>query len=297
MLFDPSFLITAPLLTAATLAIVLVGKPLAALVIVVLLRYPLRVAFAVAVALAQIGEFSFILATMGRNLDVLPKDATNALGAAAIVSITINPLLYRLVDPFAAWLSRRPRLSRWLNPRAGQPAAPAAAPNRPERADRHRAVVVGHGPVGSTLCRLLRDNEVEPTVIDMNLETVQRLRQEGLEAVYGDAGHRDTLKAAGVGRASTLILSASGMGDAREMIRQARELNPKIRVLVRCSYLREQPALLEAGADAIFAGEGEVALAMTESVLRELGAVPEQIDRERDRVRADLFGDSGRVKE
>jgi CPA2 family monovalent cation:H+ antiporter-2 len=297
MLFDPSFLITAPLLTVATLTIVLVGKPLAALVIVLLLRYPLRVAFAVSVALAQIGEFSFILAALGRSLDVLPQDATNALVAAALVSITLNPLLYRLVDPFAAWLSSRPRLSRWLNAPAGQPAEPTPAPGRPERADRHRAVVVGHGPVGSTLCRLLRDNEVEPTVIDMNLETVQRLRQEGREAVYGDAAHRDTLKAAGVGRASTLILSASGMGDAREMIRQARELNPKIRVLVRCSYLREQPALFEAGADAVFAGEGEVALAMAESVLRELGAVPEQIDRERDRVRADLFGDSGRSKE
>src|SRR5262249_32364677 len=89
---------------------------------------------------------------------------------------------------------------------------------------------------------------------------------------------------------ATLILSASGLRNAEEIIRLARELNPKVRVLVRAAYLRELPALREAGADGVFAGEGEVALAMTESVLRELGAVPEQIDRERERVRADLFG-------
>ena len=143
---------------------------------------------------------------------------------------------------------------------------------------------------GPHLSRLLRDNEVEPTIIEMNLETVHRLSQEGLPAVYGDAAHRDTLKAAGTDRATTLLLSASGLRNAAEIIRLARELNPKIRVLVRCSYLRELPGLRKAGADAVCSGEGEVALAMTEFVLRELGAIREQIDRERERVRADLFG-------
>jgi CPA2 family monovalent cation:H+ antiporter-2 len=148
---------------------------------------------------------------------------------------------------------------------------------------------VGYGPVGRTLARLLRDNEIEPTIIEMNLDTVSRLRAAGREAVYGDAGHRETLKAAGLGRAASLILSASGLRNAEEIIRLARELNPGVRVLVRCAYLREMPALRKAGADGVFSGEGEVALAMTESVLRELGAVHEQIDRERERVRADLF--------
>jgi CPA2 family monovalent cation:H+ antiporter-2 len=138
--------------------------------------------------------------------------------------------------------------------------------------------------------RLLRDNEVEPTVIEMNLETVHHLRAEGVAAVYGDASHSETLKAAGVDRAATLILSASGIRGAEEMIRVARELNPRVRVLVRSAYLRERPALSKAGADEVFSGEGEVALAMTESVLRSLGAIAEQIDRERARVRADLFG-------
>jgi CPA2 family monovalent cation:H+ antiporter-2 len=293
MLFDPRSLWESPALAAATLAIVLVGKPLAALVIVLALRYPTRVALAVSLALAQIGEFSFILAALGKSLGVLPEAATSALVAAALVSISVNPLLYRLAHPLDAWIARRPRLWRWLGAQAQAPGKPATTPSSEhdlEPAGRHQAVVVGYGPVGRTLTRLLRDNQIEPTVIEMNLETVRRLQGEGLAAVYGDAGHRETLAAAGVGRAASLILSASTLPHAAEIIRIARELNPALRVLVRCLYLRERAALRQAGADVVFAGEGEIALAMTESILRELGAVPEQIDRERERVHADLFG-------
>jgi CPA2 family monovalent cation:H+ antiporter-2 len=288
MLFDPGFLLRAPGLVAATLAIILVGKPLAALAIVLALGHPARVALAVAAALAQIGEFSFILATLGRSLGVLPEDLHQALVAAALVSISINPLLYRLVDPAERWLGRFSRLWGGRTARA-TPDATAAE----EQEERHRAVVVGYGPVGQTLTRLLRENEVEPTVIEMNVDTARRLREEGVRAVYGDAKHEETLKAAGVARAGSLFLTASGLGSPAEIIRLARALNPKLRVVVRCAYLREQAALREAGADAVFTGEGEVALAMTESLLRDLGAVPEQIDRERGRVRAELFGKPG----
>ncbi len=290
MLFDPRYLLGAPWLVAATLGIVMLGKPLAALMIVLALRYPVRVALAVAVALAQIGEFTFMLAALGRGLGVLPEAAMNALVEVAIVSISVNPILYRLVDPVEAWLARRPNLSRWLGRRVASPAPIASVGHDSEQLTRHRAVIVGYGPVGRTLARLLRDNEVEPTVIELNLETVQRLREEEVPVVYGDAGHRDTLKAAGVERAAALLISSSGLRNAEEIIRLARELNPRIRVLVRCAYLREMPPLRKAGANGVFSGEGEVALAMTEAILRELGAVPDQIDRERDRVRADLFG-------
>jgi len=286
MLFNPRFPLEAPWLMAATLAIIMLGKPLAALVIVLLLRYPIGIALAVAVALAQIGEFSFMLAALGRELGVLPDDATNALVAAAILSISVNPLLYRLVNPAEAWITRRPRLSEWLGRRS---ALPSPLAEDEERSARQRAVIVGYGPVGRTLSRLLRDNEIEPTIIELNLETVRQLREEGWTAVYGDAGHPDTLKAAGVDRAAGLLLSASETRNAEEIIRVARDLNPKVRVLVRCLYLRNIPALRKVGADGVYAGEGEVALALTESILRELGALPDQIDRERERVRADLF--------
>jgi monovalent cation:H+ antiporter-2, CPA2 family len=122
----------------------------------------------------------------------------------------------------------------------------------------------------------------------MNLETVGLLRKEGVPVVYGDASHRETLHSAGVERSASLILGASGIRAPQEIIRMAREMNPDIRVLVRSAYLRERAALLEAGADLVFSGEGEVALAMTESVLQGLGATPEQIDRERERLRQDF---------
>jgi monovalent cation:H+ antiporter-2, CPA2 family len=126
MLFDPGYLLEAPELVAATLAIIVLAKPLAALSIVLALRYPPKVALAVAVALAQIGEFSFILAALGKNLHLLPDAATNALVAAAIVSISLNPLLYRLVDPLESWAARHSRLWRWLTTRVHPRTSPAS---------------------------------------------------------------------------------------------------------------------------------------------------------------------------
>src|SRR5262249_53858203 len=154
----------------------------------------------------------------------------------------------------------------------------------------HRAVVVGYGPVGQTVTRLLRENNIQPTIIELNLDVVRRLRDEGIRAVYGDAGHRETLKDAGMDKAGHLVLSAAGMRDSKEIIRRARELNRSVRILARSAYVRELPALRGAGAEAVFSAEGEVALAFTEAILRRLGATAEQIDRERARVHAELLG-------
>jgi len=290
MLFRPGDLVAAPGAVVATLGIVLFGKPLAALAIVLGLRYPPRVALAVAAALAQIGEFSFILAALGRELDVLPARASNALVAVAIVSISINPLLYRLTDAVDVLARRSPRLRQWLTAglRAAVPSPPKV--NVEEAARNGRAVVVGYGPLGRTLVRLLQENEVEPTVVELNLDTVHRLREHGLRAVYGDATHPETAREAGADRADAVILTSAGMKGSEEAIRVARAMNPRLRVYARANYLREIPGLRRAGADAVFAGEGEVALTMTEFVLRRLGAGDEQLDRERDRIRRELFG-------
>ena len=276
---------------AATLGVILLGKPLAALGLVLLLGYPLKVALAVAVALAQIGEFSFILAALGKELGLLTDAATNTIVAAAIISITLNPLLYSLVHPVDVWAVAplcggvAPAQTRRL-PQTG-----AATPDRTfSMSPSHRAVVVGYGPVGQTVTRLLRDNDIVPTVIELNRDAVRRLREAGIAAVYGDASHRETLQSAGVDRAGSLILSAAGMHASAEIIRLARELNPAIRILARAVYVHELPALRQAGAEAVFSSEGEVALAMTEAILYALGATPEQIDRERARVHADLCG-------
>ncbi|WP_254511249.1 cation:proton antiporter [Anatilimnocola floriformis] len=292
MLFNPHYLMSTPVLIAATLGIVLIGKPLAALVIVIVLRYPLRVALSVAVALAQIGEFSFILANVGMGLKVLSGEQFNALIAAAIVSISINPILYRLVDWFENHAKKSPLLWSWLNARSKMSLV-SSPDDEEEEADikKHsRAVVVGYGPVGRTLVRLLTENGIDPTIIELNLETVRSLREEGISAVYGDSTHKETQLEAGMNEARVLILSASGLNNSQEVIRVAHECNPAIRVFARATYLREIPSLTKAGADVVFTGEGEVAMTMTEFILRQLGASGEQIDRERDRIRNELFG-------
>ncbi len=285
MLFDPKHLINSPGIVAATLGIVLLGKPLAALGIVLLLKYPIRVAVTVAVALAQIGEFSFILATAARGLGILDDRTTNTLVAAAILSITVNPLLYRMIDRLDSALARFVKAPT-------PPGVPTRAEGSGRREDtgRHRAVVVGYGPVGRTLDRLLRENGFDPVIVEMNVETVRELTSQGRAAIYGDATHRDTLEGAGLDRAVALVLSSSNMHGASEVIRAARELNPKLVIFARSGYLRELPRLREAGADVVFSGEGEVALSMTVLLLRQLGATPEQVDRETARIRSELFG-------
>jgi CPA2 family monovalent cation:H+ antiporter-2 len=255
-----------------------------------LMKYPLGVALSVAVALAQIGEFSFILGALGKELGLLTDSAMNAIVAVSIASIVLNPLIYRAVGPVERWVDARPRLREMINPTsAARPSAVGREiPAAPDPA--RRAVIVGYGPTGRTLARLLRDNGIESTVVELNMDTVRQLHDEGAAAVYGEASHRETLTAAGVAEANSLILSAAGMENSAEVIRIARELNPMVHILARTSQLRDRTALQKAGADSVYSGEGELAFALAEDILNRLGATPERIARERDRVRADLSG-------
>ncbi len=285
MLLRPAALLEQPVLVAGTLAVVMIGKPLVAFFITWLLRYPVGTGLAVAIALAQIGEFSFMLSRVGRDLGLLTADANNVLVAVAILSIVVNPLLFRTVKPVDRWIQARPALRRILDrSRAGD----AVDARQPQADPAHRAIVVGYGPTGRTVTRLLRENGFEPTVIDLNLNAVRELRERGVRAIYGDATHRDTLAQAGAADADNLILTSAGMTDAREVIRNARELNPKIHALARALYLRDVPELRKLGAEGVVSAESEVGLALTEMMLQRLGATPEQIDQERERVRSEL---------
>jgi CPA2 family monovalent cation:H+ antiporter-2 len=296
MLFQPACLLAAPGFIAATLALILLLKPLVALAVVLGLGYPPRCGLAVAVALGQIGEFSFILAELGRELGILEERATNTLVVASIVSISINPILYRLVGKLEDRAKSRPKLARWLIGRRGVAAAHSPGSQTPslgispQTATVYHAVIIGYGPVGRTVARLLRENSVEPTIVELNLETVRQLRASGTAAVYGDATRPETLSEAGIERAIVLVVGAANLQGSPEVIRLARELNPAIRVFARTNFLQEMAALKKSGADVTFADEGEVALSMIEVLLRQLGASGEQLDRERDRIREELFG-------
>jgi monovalent cation:H+ antiporter-2, CPA2 family len=285
MLFDARSVINAPWLAAATVGIVVLGKPLVSLLLVRVLGQPFRTAVSVGLALGQIGEFSFILAGLATTLGLLTARATSVLIVAAIVSIGLNPLLRRLTGPVGSIARSAGRGSVPRRVGDGDNAGEEPVPGQPSR-----AVVVGYGPVGRTLARLLTENGVTCTIIEMNLETVHRLRSAGTAAVYGDAGHAETLTRAGVQQAGSLILSASGIQAPTEIIRLARELNENIRILARVAYVRERSSLQAAGADLVFSEEGEIALSMTEAILRDMGAGRKRIAREHDRLRQDLFG-------
>ncbi len=290
MLLDPASLLDAPWLFAATLGIVLLVSPLATFLFMLAVRQPLKASLTVAIALAQIGEFSFILSRLGSEMGLFPDEASNTIIATSIVSIVLNPLLYRTIDPITQWVGRKPALGRWLD---RLPSIDTGAAQAVRRSDSraHRAVLIGYGPTGRTVARMLKENGIEPTVIEFNIETVRELRELGADVVYGDATRPETLAEAGTETAGNLILTSAGMANSEEVIRAARELNPDIRVLARASYLRDLPGIKRAGADTVFTGEGEVALAFVEEMLTRLGATAEQVDRERARAHDELFGD------
>jgi CPA2 family monovalent cation:H+ antiporter-2 len=288
MLFDPHHLIEFPGLILATLFIVLVVKPLIALAAVYFLKYPLKLGVSLAVVTAQIGEFSFILAAAAKQLHLLDDTAVNTVVAVAIISITLNPILYRNVHKIEAVLRRYihipiPGDLKMTHTDDESKSSDETSP--------YRAVIVGYGPVGQTVVRLLLENDIQPIVLELNMTTVRQLREQGIPAIYGDATHAASLQKAGLPQAVALILSSSNMPGAQECLRQARELNPKIRIFARTDYLRDGKLLREAGADAVFSGEGEVALSMTEFILRRLGATADQVDRQRDQFRAEVLGE------
>ncbi|NWF74444.1 MAG: cation:proton antiporter [Nitrospirae bacterium] len=250
MLFDPRSLMQVPLIITAVLFVVIVIKPVAALLTVRVLGQPMATAIPVGAAFSQVGEFSFILGTVALGLGLINNDGWNALVAASIISIALNPYIYR-------------RARRLASARTAWP-IPANASRRPAINSNH-CILVGYGPVGKIVYRLLMDRGAEITVIDLNLDTIRRLRNASHAALYGDVLRPGTLVEASIETAGSLILSAD-VEDAAEIITQARLLNPDLRVLVRCTHLRDAPALRRAGAAVVAAGEAEVGVALAEAV-------------------------------
>jgi CPA2 family monovalent cation:H+ antiporter-2 len=290
MLFDPRFLLREPSLVAAALAVVLVGKPLCAALVVAALGYPVRTGLVVALGLAQIGEFSFILGELTRHHRLLPESGYQVLVACALLSIAANPLLFRALDPLEAALQRRPRLWRLLNARADQRGfeADAAAAAAVAKARAPLAVVVGYGPVGQTVDRIIRRAGIETVIVDLNLETVEQITREGRLAIYGDASQVEILKQAGVERARHVVLTLPHSTNRAPLIAATRGLNPGCRILVRARYLRERAELQQAGADAACFEEAEAAAALARRLLRDLGADDSVVESESRRIRRDL---------
>jgi CPA2 family monovalent cation:H+ antiporter-2 len=290
MLFDPEFLLRQPLMVAGALGIVLIAKPLAALVIVALLGYPARTALTVALGLAQIGEFSFILGHVAHEHGVLPEEGRQVLIAAAMVSITLNPVLFGSLDRIERWLQRRPLLWRLLNGRADRRrdainAASTASIGESDPGDRALAVIVGYGPVGRVVDALLRDAGIRTVIVEMNMATVESLTKSGRAAIYGDATRPDILEHAGVRRAKYMVVTLPQSESRNDLIHAARELNPEIELIVRARYLAEGDALRSAGVNRMVFEEGETGIAMARQVMEQNGTDRATIDRMLDALR------------
>lgn len=281
MQFDPAALSEGWPLMLTTTTIVLVVKPLAAFVVMKMFRKSLSASLSISVALAQIGEFSFILGGLAvAVLKIMPPEALQGMVFASVISITLNPLLYQLIAPTVRMCEKR----GWAKPEKCIELDEGVVIHE----EQHHAIVVGYGPVGQTLSRILNDNGIQPIIIEMNLDTVRRLRSEGIAAIYGDSTSREILHHAGIESAQGLIITGSNM-PVHEVVEVAREMNPEIRILARSTYLKDAKELSANDGIDVFSGEGEIALSMSAHLMHELGATDEQIDRERERVREELF--------
>jgi monovalent cation:H+ antiporter-2, CPA2 family len=268
MLFDPRVLVDEPLRVLLVVAIIVVGKSLAAAALVLLMRYPLNTALTVSASLAQIGEFSFILAGLGVGLGLLPAQGQSLILAGALISIALNPLLFAAIEPARRWMAERSKLARDLerrdDPLAELPVSTAA------KYLSHQVVIVGYGRVGRHIAQSLQAQDVPYIVVDENRELVERLREAGQAAVFGNAVEPETLVQAHIAHAGMLTIATPQTLDVRRMIETARTLNPGIGVAVRC-HNEEEAALLERdGHGRVFVGEVELAHAMSRHVLAQL---------------------------
>jgi monovalent cation:H+ antiporter-2, CPA2 family len=284
MLLDPMFLWHEPLMILGGLTIILVIKPLTALVIVAALGHSARTALTVAIGLAQIGEFSFILSDVARKHGLMPDAGRNVLLACAILSIAINPILFRSLPRIELWLRRRPRLWAIFNRRSERKAAArnrAAAQEVRSRmeAGERLAVVIGYGPVGRSVHALLRDGGLVTVIIDMNPDTVAGLNASGQTAIYGDASHESILEQAGVPRATHVVLTLPGSADRAAVVTAVRNLNAVARLFVRTRYLRERDDLERSGVTAAVFEEAEAAVGLARLVLADSGMHREAAER------------------
>jgi CPA2 family monovalent cation:H+ antiporter-2 len=270
MLFDPAVLVDYPLQVLAVVAIVLFGKSLAAFLLVLVLRYPLNTALTVSASLAQIGEFSFILAALGRSLGLLPELGQNLILAGAIISIALNPLLFKAIEPLQRWLREKSDLARKLE-RSPDPLAelPMSVPH--ERLT-GQVVLVGYGRVGKRIAESLAKQGVHFVVAEQNRERVDQLRRRDIAAVAGDAAEPVVLIQAHVARAAAMVIATPDTVKVRAMIETARALNPAIRCIVRSHNEQEAKLLREDTGGMVFVGEEELAASMERCVLDALRA-------------------------
>jgi len=265
MLFDPMVLVEEPLHVLAVVAVIIFGKSIAAMALVLALRYPLNTAITVSASLAQIGEFSFILAALGISLGLMPAEGQSLILAGAIISIAVNPLLFTAIEPLQRWLRKNSDLVRKLES-SPDPLAelPMSVPH--ERLS-GQVVLVGYGRVGRRIADTLTAQGIHYVVAEQNREIVDALRKRDQPAVVGNASEPAVLIQAHIARAAVLVIATPDTFHVRTMIETAKALNPEIRCVVRTHNEQEAELLREDTGGKVFLGEHELAGSMTRYVL------------------------------
>jgi CPA2 family monovalent cation:H+ antiporter-2 len=270
MLFNPAILVEQPFQILAVVGIIIIGKSCAAFLLVLAFRYPLQSALMVSASLAQIGEFSFILAQLGVGLGLLSKEGQSLILAGALISIAINPLVFKLINPIHTWIKSNPKLTA-LIPCSSNDSLAELPINPKDELLKGQVVLVGYGRVGKRVSSLLSDKAIPYVVIEDNRELIVNLRAAGVTAVYGDASEPSALIQGHITHASMLIIAIADTFNVRKMIRYAYQLNPKLEIIIR-THNEEEAALLEKEISGkVFFAEGEIAKNMGEYALNRYG--------------------------
>jgi CPA2 family monovalent cation:H+ antiporter-2 len=269
MQFDPMILMTQPLRVIAVLSVILLGTPLVSAMLVLVFRFPLNTALTVSASLSQIGEFSFILGALGVSLGLLPLEGQSLILAGALISISVNPLVFKAITPFNVWINARSKLARKLE----RPVDPLAElpMSTDEKYLAGQLVLVGYGRVGRRIGEALTQHGIPFVVVEQNRELVDQLRKSGIAAVCGEASDPAVLIQAHIARASMLVIATPDTFDVRKVHNTARMLNPKLETVVRTHSEEEATLLEQEGIGKIFYVEAELARGISRHALNRFG--------------------------
>ncbi|MCO8044907.1 cation:proton antiporter [Acinetobacter bohemicus] len=268
MLFDPRILVEQPLHVLAVIGIIMIGKTIAAMALVLFFRYPLNTALTVGASLAQIGEFSFILATLGLSLQLLSLEAQNLILAGALFSISLNSFVFSAIEPVQKWIRERSTLARLLE-RSGDPLA--MLPDEVSQDYlRDQVVIVGHGEVGRRITLSLMQHNIKVVIAEENREIVEDLRKKGIAAVSGIATEAGVLIQAHIQHARLLVLSPMDIVDIHKIVDIAKTLNPQIQVLVCAENKEEAEIIRRDQVGEVYYAKEEMAKNMSHYILHQI---------------------------